>query len=185
MSGLLTDQPYQAWFVHGFQKNNQLTPDYILVLFIVSVLAAAWALMTLIRMSSTRRSALFVALVDLGFVGALIGGVVVLRGIAGANCSHFNVGSFYVSLGPFGYYGRDSGSSYYNINKTCAMLKASFALGIMNIFFFFITFILALFLHRHERDVVVREKVVRRRSHSGRRGHSGRRSHSSRRSYYV
>jgi hypothetical protein len=138
-----------------------------------------------IRLRSTRRSALFVALVDLGFVGALIGGVVELRGIAGADCTNFNLGSFYVSLGPFGYYGRNSGSSYYNINKTCAMLKASFALGIMNIFFFFITFILAIFLHRHERDVVVREKVVRRRSHGSRRGHSSRRRSSSRRQYYV
>ena len=34
----------------------------------------------MIRMSSTRRSALFVALIDLGFVGALIGGVVVRSG---------------------------------------------------------------------------------------------------------
>jgi hypothetical protein len=176
---------HQAWFVSGFQQNNQLTPNYILVLFIVSVLAAAWALATLIRMSSTRRSAMFVAFVDLCFVGALIGGVVELRGIASENCSHFSTGSFYISLGPFGYYGENSGSAYFNINKTCAMLKASFAFGIMNIIFFFITFILALLLHRHQRDVVVREKVTRRRSHGSRRGHSSRRSHSSRRQYYV
>jgi sugar phosphate permease len=156
-----------------------------LVLFIVSVLAAAWALATLIRMSSTRRSAMFVAFVDLCFVGALIGGVVELRGIASENCSHFSTGSFYVSLGPFGYFGDNIGSAYFNINKTCSMLKASFAFGIMNIIFFFITFILALLLHRHQRDVVVREKVTRRRSHGSRRGHSSRRSHSSRRQYYV
>jgi len=175
-----------SWFVHGFQQNNQLTPDYILVLFIVSVLAAAWALVTMIRMSSTRRSALFVALIDLGFVGALIGAVVTMRGIANANCTDFSAGSWYVSLGPFGYYGRNSGSAYYNINKTCSMLKASFAFGIINIIFFFITFILAMFLHRHQRDVVVREKTVRRRSHGSRRGHSGsRRSSSRRRQYYV
>ena len=182
----------QAWFVSGFQKNNELTPNYILVLFIVSTLACAWALATVLRMGSTRRSALFVAFIDLCFVGALIAGVYELRGIAKANCSHFDTGSFYVSLGPFGYFGHQSNSGFAaNISKNCAMLKASFAFGIMNIIFFFFTFLLALLLHRHERrDVVVRETrtTSRRRSHGSRRGHShsgGSRHRSSRRSYYV
>ena len=134
-----------SWFVNGFNSSNELTPNYILVLFIVSVLAGAWALFTLIGYARTRHSALFVALVDLLFVGALIGGVVVLRGIAHESCTNFSAGSFYVSLGPFGYYGRQSNSPWAaNVNKPCAMLKASFALGIMNIIFFFITFVSSL-----------------------------------------
>jgi hypothetical protein len=176
----------QAWFVDGFDDNNQLTPRFILVLFIVSILACAWAIATLVRLGSTRRSALFVAFVDLLFVGAFIGAVYELRGISDADCTNFEQGSIYVNLGPFGYYGRQGGQSWaVNINKNCAMLKASWAFGIMNIIFFFITFILALFLHRHQREVVVKE--VRRSRHSSRRGHShsGSRRSSSRRRYYV
>ena len=131
-----------AYFVHGYVVSNQLTPTYILVLFITSVLAGAWALFTLFHYLRSRDSALFVALIDLAFVGALIAGVYELRGIAGANCTNFTAGGFYFDLGPFGYYGRQSGSSWsLNTNKTCAMLKASFALGIIDIFLFFFTFV--------------------------------------------
>ena len=139
------------------------------LLFITSVLAAVWALATVLRRKSTRESAIFVALVDLGFVGTFIAAVYELRGIAGASCTNFTAGSFYLSLGPFGYIGRSSNSSLaLNVNKTCAMLKASFAFGIMNIIFFFTTFLLACFMHRRERDAVVEETVVRRRSHDSR-----------------
>ena len=173
----------QAYFVHGYDHANQLTPSFILVLFIVSILACAWAIATLVRLGSTRRSALFVAFIDLCFVGAFIAGVYYLRGIGGANCASFS-GSIYINLGIFGYYGSNSG--YPDINKNCAMLKASWVFGIMNIIFFFITFVLALLLHRHQQTVVVKETRVRR--HSSRRGHSGsrsRRSSSRRRNYYV
>ena len=172
--------------MNGFDDNNQLTPSFILVLFIVSILACAWALATLIRLGSTRRSALFVAFIDLCFVGAFIAADYYLRRINHANCANFHSGSIYVNLGPFGYYGYQGGSSWaINVNKNCAMLKASWALGIMNTIFFFFTFVLALFLHRHQREVVVKE--VRRSRHSSRRGHShsGSRRSSSRRRYYV
>ncbi|KAK4940481.1 hypothetical protein LTR10_019465 [Elasticomyces elasticus] len=178
-----------AWFVDGFNSNNQLTPSFILVLFIVSILACAWAIATLLRLGSTRRSALFVAFVDLCFVGAFIAADYELRGISKANCANFTTGSIFVNLGPFGYYGRSSGSSWaLNLNKNCAMLKASWAFSIMNTVFFFFTFILALFLHRHESRQRVVVKEVRRSRHSSRRGHgsrSGSRRSSSRRRTYV
>jgi hypothetical protein len=143
--------------------------------------------MTLIRLGSSRRSALFVAFIDLCFVGAFIAADYELRGIGSATCSNFTASTIYISLGPFGYFGVSSNSPWaVNINKNCAMLKASWAFGIMNTVFFFITSVLALFMHRHHRDVVVREKVVRRSRHSSRRGQSGsRRRSSSRRNYYV
>ncbi|KAJ9651076.1 hypothetical protein H2198_009630 [Neophaeococcomyces mojaviensis] len=175
-----------AWFVDGFNDNNQLTPRSILVLFIVSILACAWALATLLRLGSTRRSAMFVAFIDLCFVGAFIAAVYELRGIGNANCSNFRSAPIYVQIGPFGYYGEQSGSGWaLHIDKNCAMLKASWALGIMNTIFFFFTSVLAVFLHRHERTTVVKE--VRRSRHSSRRGHSrgSHRSSSRRRSYYV
>jgi hypothetical protein len=131
-----------AYFVHGYVTSNQLTPNFILVLFIVSVLALAWALATLLQYLRARHDALFVALIDLGFVGALIAGVVVLRGISNANCAHFTDAPLYVNLGPFGYYGNSSGGRFgLQVNKTCAMLKASWALAIIAILAFFVTFV--------------------------------------------
>lgn len=177
----------QAWFVDGFDDNNQLTPRSILVLFIVSVLALAWALATAIRLNSTRRSALFVSFIDLCFVGAFIAGVYELRRIDDADCSNFRASRIYGEIGPFGYFGEQAGSRWArDIRKNCKMLTASWAFGIMNTIMFFFTSILAVFLHRHERTTVVKE--VRRSRHSSRRGHSrsgSRRSTSGRRSYYV
>jgi len=174
--------------VSGFNSNNQLTPPSILVLFIVSILACAWAIATLLRLGSTRRSAIFVAFIDLCFVGAFIAADYELRGIGPAKCSNFRSAPIYVAIGPFGYYGTQADSPWaLHIDKNCAMLKASWAFSIMNTILFFITSILAVFLHRHERTVVVKE--VRRSRHSSRRGHSrgSQRSGSGsrRRSYYV
>ncbi|KAI9713717.1 MAG: hypothetical protein M1812_006555 [Candelaria pacifica] len=129
-----------AYFVHGFVSTNTLTPDSILVLFITSVLAAVWCIITLFAYHRTRHSAFFVSLIDLAFIGTFIGAVYALRGIAKADCSNFSSGGIYLNLGPFGYYARDSGTQWsLNINKTCAMLKACFAFGIMNCIMFAIT----------------------------------------------
>ncbi|MCJ1408588.1 hypothetical protein MMC19_002663 [Ptychographa xylographoides] len=186
-----------AYFVNGYVNTNALTPNYILVLFIVSVLAAAWALVTLVRRKSTRDSAIFVAFIDLCFVGAFIGAVYTLRGIASANC--VNIDGGISSSGGV----TSSGNTVYinplsinytpfsiDGNKTCTMLKASFAFGIMNCIFFAITSFLALLMHRHERGVVVEKETYRRSSHGSRRGHSRsgsrrRTSRDSRRQYYV
>ncbi len=73
-------------------------------------------------------------------MGTFIGAVYTLRGIASADCSNFETGGIYLNLGPFGYFARDSGTQWSaNIDKTCAMLKACFAFGIMNVIFFAIT----------------------------------------------
>ncbi|KAL8719924.1 MAG: hypothetical protein Q9225_003127 [Loekoesia sp. 1 TL-2023] len=181
----------QAYFVHQFEKQNLLTPNSVLVLFIVSVLAAAWAIVTVFRRKSTRDSAIFVSFIDLCFVGAFIAGVYELRYIANANCTNFSADShFSLTIDNNGV----SGDSPFHLNtdKHCAMLKASFAFGIMNCIFFFITSFLLLFMHRRrdDKEVVVKE-TYRRRSHDSRRGHSRsgsghhRRSHDSRRNYYV
>ncbi|KAI4110177.1 MAG: hypothetical protein L6R37_000070 [Teloschistes peruensis] len=157
-----------AYFVHQFEKQGLLTPNYVLVLFIVSVLAAAWAIATVFRRKSTRESSLFASFVDLCFVGAFIAGVYELRSIANASCSNFSADSrFSLTIDNNGV----SGSSpfHLNVNKNCAMLKASFAFGIMNCIFFAITAFLLLFMHRNrdDREVVVKE-TYRRRSHDSR-----------------
>ena len=145
------------------------------VLFIVSVLAAAWALATVLRMESTRRSALFVSFIDFCFMGALIAGVYYLRGIASADCNSVSGGfsiSGGVSSNPDSITISPVGINFtpftVSANKTCNLLKASFALGIINVILFFTSGVLALLLHRHERGTVVKTSTYRRGSHGSR-----------------
>ena len=120
-----------SYLVHGYVTQNLLTPNYILVLFIVSVLAGVWALATLTFYRSARRSGHFLALVDLGIFAGLIAGVVILRGIAGSDCSAPTSFSGYYQLGPF----------INDWGKTCQILKASFGFAILNILLFFNSFV--------------------------------------------
>ncbi|CZR66605.1 uncharacterized protein PAC_16506 [Phialocephala subalpina] len=177
-----------AYFVHIYASNNALTPNYILVLFIVSVLAAAWAIATLFTYHRSKSNSMFVAFIDLCFVGALIAGVYELRGISGQNCTHVTQGSSYQLSGILG--SITVNSLHFSANKQCAMLKACFAFGIMNCIFFFITSVLA-FFHSGDRDnrrdtTYVRETHVSRHGHRRSGSHrSHRSSHSGRRHAYV
>ena len=132
-----------GWFVHRFDQLNQLTPIFILVLFIVATLALAWAMGTLFLYFRARSSGGFVAFVDLLFFGAFIAAVYELRGIIDPSCSNFATNnSIYLNLGPFGYVGRQTGDPLADhLKKNCSMLKASFAFGIMNTIMFFFTFV--------------------------------------------
>jgi uncharacterized membrane protein YhaH (DUF805 family) len=118
-----------AYFVDIYNKQNQLTPRSILILFIISVLGAAWALGTLFLYARAKHSAKFVAFIDLLFVGAFIGAVYELRGISDADCSDWRSnGSYSTDLGLFTVTGNTFGL---NVDRQCAMLKASWAFGIM------------------------------------------------------
>lgn len=131
-----------AYFVDGYMDQNALTPQFILVLFITSVIALAWAVFTLFLYLRARHDAIFVALIDLGIFGALIAGVYFLRGVTDTSCSNFTAGDLYVDLGPLGAFGRQTDVDWaLDVNKNCAMLKASFALGIILIIAFFVTFV--------------------------------------------
>jgi hypothetical protein len=134
-----------SWFVHGYTTEYQLTPTFILVLFIVSVIALVWAIATVLAYGATKYNGRFVAFVDLLIIGALIAGVYELRGITNDNCAHFGQGSthsLYYSLGVFGSGGVQAHLPWaLHLNKNCSMLKASFALAIMNILFFAVTFV--------------------------------------------
>ncbi|AEO68105.1 uncharacterized protein THITE_2117482 [Thermothielavioides terrestris NRRL 8126] len=167
-----------AWFVNGYLNANLLTPTYILLLFIVSVLALAWAIFTLFSYHRSSSNARFVALVDLAFFGALIAGVYYQRFIAAVDCATVQPGSpVDIDLGIFGSASLRIGTGLdVTIDKTCSMLKACFALGIMNVVFFFVTAVLA-WIHG---DRAVREErryvETRRVSHSRHRSHSHSRS---------
>ncbi|KAK1831177.1 hypothetical protein QBC39DRAFT_259084 [Podospora conica] len=170
-----------SYFVHLHVSANLLTPTYILLLFIVSVLALAWALFTVF---SYRNNTRFIGLIDLAFFGALIAGVYQLRFVTNTDCVAVVAGgsSVTVDLGAFG--GGTINSARIGVDKTCAMLKACFALAIMNCVFFFVTGLMCL-MHKGEEKKVVHR---RRGSSHGRRSHSGSRrsrrsSHSHSRTY--
>lgn len=120
-----------SYLVHGYVAANALTPDYILVLFIVSVLAGVWAAATLIFYWTARKAGLFVAFIDLAIFGALIGGVATLRGIAPASCSSLTSFNGYAQLAPFAN----------NWSHACGVLKGAFALGIICVITFFFSFV--------------------------------------------
>ncbi|KAL6888033.1 hypothetical protein GGI43DRAFT_230471 [Trichoderma evansii] len=173
-----------SWFVKKFNDANILTPDDILVLFIVTVLALGWALLTLLYYSRSSHNGMFVSFVDLCFLGGLVAGIYYLRKIQYADCQSPSDDSIWYNhihnVGIPGY--------IWPVQKPCAMLKASWAFAIMNTVFFAVT---ALAAWSHGDSVVVEERVVRRHrsSHSGhhhrRRSHSnsGTSYHSSRRVY--
>jgi hypothetical protein len=173
-----------AWFVDGFVKANALTPNYILVLFIVSVLALAWALFTIFSYHRSSTNASFVALVDIGFVGAFIAGVWYLRHITAANCTSVTRDGDWTLY--FGNLGSISGAAFdVRTNKPCAMLKACFAFGIMNCIMFFFTAVLAWMHGSRPDDRRYKDSRASSHHHHDRRHHrSGSRHsrHSSRRS---
>jgi len=176
-----------AYFVHIYASADALTPDDILVLFIVSVLALAWAIGTLFTYHRSRNNSRFVAFIDLLFVGAFIGGVYTLRYIASQKCSNLSWGSPHTISGEAG--SLTVNGLNFSADKQCAMKKAAFAFGIMNIIFFFITSVLA-FFHNGEGKESRKEKTYVRETHSTRHRRSGshrshRSEHSGRRHAYV
>ncbi|KAM0279197.1 hypothetical protein ACHAQH_004742 [Verticillium albo-atrum] len=176
-----------AWFVHGFVEANALTPNYILVLFIVSVLALAWAIFTLFTYHRSSTNATMVAVVDLLFVGAFIAAIWFLRGIQNQSCS--NVSRDENWRVDFGGLGSVSGPDWdLNTDKPCAMLKASWAFAIMNCIMFFFTSVLACMSGDRIGSSHDRKSYRDGRYHGSRRSrshhsHSRRSSHSHRRVY--
>jgi len=176
-----------GYFVHVYTNANALTPNYILVLFIVSALSSAWTIATLFTYHRTRTNALFVSFIDLCFLGALIAAVYQLRFMVPASCTNVSPGAPYIiSFGALG--SVDVNGLSVSTDKICAMLKASFVFGIMNCVFFAITSFVALSIGR----AYERENVVLKETHYSRHGHrrsgshrSHRSSNSNRRSAYV
>ncbi|KAK2017276.1 hypothetical protein LZ32DRAFT_43420 [Colletotrichum eremochloae] len=175
-----------AWFVDGFVKRNFFVPDSILVLFVVSVLALAWAILTLFFYHRSSTNALFVAVIDLAFVGALIAGVWYLRGINYVSCTNIaRTGTWAINFPAFIFVSGPRFDLF--TNKPCAMLKASWVFGIINIILFFFTAVLA-WLHgdhlasRYERKSYHhgRHRHHHHHHHHSHRSHSRGHSHSSR-----
>ncbi|TLD26514.1 hypothetical protein PspLS_05226 [Pyricularia sp. CBS 133598] len=177
-----------SWFVNGYVNNNLLTPNFILILFIVSVIALAWSIFTLFSYHRSSTNAQFVGIVDLLFVGAFIAGVYFLGFIARADCSSISTNEYY-RFGLGDWVAVEGRGFAIRTDKPCAMLKASFAFGIMNCIFFLVTAVLA-FMHggrmsRKEDKYHSHRHSHRRHSSRGhsRHSHHSRRSSHSRRTY--
>ncbi len=161
-----------AWFVHGFITDNQLTPNYILVLFITAVLASVWAVFTLFSYHRSSSNSRFVSFVDFAFIGALIAGVYQLRFISNADCVHVSTSDpWVVSAG--GLVTLSGVGIDVSTNKPCTMLKTCFAFGIMNTVFFFFTGCLAWMHARHLRSSEGDRRYVRETTTVHRRRRSG------------
>lgn len=137
-----------AYFVDKSTKASATPPDSILCLFIVALLATVWAVFTL--SSYTRRlTELWIAVIDLCFFGVLIAGVVLLAPEAeNRDCVHGNVGWGYINI---------------SWKKECSMIKASWALGIMNVIMFFLTACIAAHTYRHTTATLYSGHSTRRR----------------------
>lgn len=169
-----------AWFVNRFVDANALSPDWLLIIFITSVLALAWAIFTLFSYHRSKSNAMFVGLIDLCFVGAFIASVYYLRWIRHFDCTNVVQDSSW--SGSFLGITITGPGFEWNTDKSCAMLKASWAFAIMNIFFFFFTAVLAL-MHGDRHDDRHYHKSRHHRHRSGSRHSSRRSSHSHRRTY--
>lgn len=116
--------------VHVYLVNNEVTPAFALVLFIVVVIASVWTLATLLFYRAARHHGYFLAIIDLCIFGALIAGVVEASGMAAQSCSNFSITSNVY---------KQSGIWVYNFSQLCNLIKASYAFAIMEIIFFFTT----------------------------------------------
>ncbi|KAM3561560.1 hypothetical protein MY1884_002295 [Beauveria asiatica] len=151
-----------SWFVDKFVSANVLAPTSILILFIVSVLALAWALFTLFSYHRSSANAFFVSFIDTAIVGALIAGIYYLRNIRFASCASnpsprsrwtSQLGGNFTAL-PWSYEG------------PCHMLKAVWAFAIINCVLFAWT-AFAAFMHG-DHFSAADERRIRHRHHTSR-----------------
>ncbi|KAI5838851.1 hypothetical protein DFP73DRAFT_248672 [Morchella snyderi] len=137
-----------SWFVHQSDVRGLTSPDWVLCLFVVSLLATVWALGTLFLFHRSRFTDLWVAIVDLCFFGVLIAGVVLLGRVAeNTDCvgGWSSVGWAYWNVGV-------------RVDRTCSMYKAAWGLGILDVLLFFVTAVMAGLIWRRGRNATVGER---------------------------
>ncbi|PFH56978.1 hypothetical protein XA68_15677 [Ophiocordyceps unilateralis] len=106
----------------------RLLPEGVAIIFIVSIVALGWSLLTVLSMFAVEIDGKLVAVIDFGIMGALIGGVVRLRFI---QFSCLVRRFFRTALTDEAF-------------RLCASVKASWILAIIALIMFFVTGVLAL-----------------------------------------
>jgi len=89
--------------------------------------------------------------------GGLVAGVIVLRKISNADCTSVSVPFGMRIGGPDWEFDKEDGWGF-SVERECAMLKSSWALGIVDAVLFFISAVLALFIYRKNEQRAIREK---------------------------
>ncbi|KJZ79470.1 hypothetical protein HIM_00939 [Hirsutella minnesotensis 3608] len=133
-----------SWFVDNLEAFDEECvggPDGVLVLFLASVCAVSWCLSTMVCYYRSSANACFVAFVDAIVFGTLIASVFMLRHVPHAHC-HILAADHWSRL----------------LSTMCVVLKASWALAILNIVLFFVTAVCA-FNNDHHRLGSVRQKA--------------------------
>lgn len=171
-----------AYFVNVYNSAGLKTPDGVMLLFIVGILASIWTISTLILYQRANVVPLWVVFWDVVAMALFIAGVVLIGNVTDANCV-----AYYGSWEKTTWYRQsytststpddpaakiimgdmDSNTQYQQTNngplmynKPCSLLKAAFGLAIANIILFFFTALLGIGIWR---DVKERRENGRRR----------------------
>jgi len=138
-----------GYFMHPYVQSNSDAPTWLLFMFIISILACAWCLITLFQFHTSYIHSLFVLVIDIAFFACFIAGVVLMDFVKGWNCVSASV-PVGVQVGDHGWSGGNDWSL--RAKRTCTMLKVSWVFGIINIILFFLTAVFALQLHHRSAD---------------------------------
>lgn len=166
-----------ASFINEYNNAGVNTPNGVMLLFVVSLIAALWTLTTLIFYFRSNTIPLWIVFWDIVFLALLIAGVVMLGDVTNENCrayyDEWRETSWYrrttttttstvdpndearkiilgetVTTTSDG--DRNAGNSGYS--KPCSLLKTIFGLAIANIILFFITALLGIGVYRERRQ---------------------------------
>jgi hypothetical protein len=121
--------------------DHELTPTEILTLFIVTILAAAWALISLVVYRSMHWTPPYVWLVDVLFIGALMAGVILIDPyVSRGDCIDWTSGEG--DEEEFEYYSKITHGSIV-LDRQCMMMKAAWGMSIANTVIFAVSAVLA------------------------------------------
>jgi len=152
-----------AAIVAAYNDQNIKIPGGIICLFVTTLLASIWAFCILITTLRARNTALWIAFWDIVAMAILIAGVATTARMENT-CATVPITTIVVNSD-----GQQVSSSSNNNGsdpvmstaQECALLKAAWGLAIANIFFFFITALLAFLIYRKNEQFI--EEVVEER----------------------
>jgi len=151
-----------GYFMHPYVQSHSNAPTWLLFFFIISILAAAWCLITLFQFHRSFIHSLFVLVIDVAFFACFIAAVVLTDFVKKWNCVSASV-PVGIQLGNNNYSGGNNWSL--TVKKSCTMLKVTWIFGIIDIILFFLTAVFAWQLHHrsYDRAAAPKERVSRRR----------------------
>lgn len=138
-----------GYFIDPYVQNKTTAPDWLMLMFIISVIGAAWCILTLFQFHRSYIHSLFVLVIDIAFFACFIAGVVLMDFVKDYDCVDASV-PVGVQIGDNNYSAGDRWS--FSAKKNCIMLKVSWVFGIINIILFFVTAVFAWQLHRRSYD---------------------------------